>query len=567
MTAASLPISAAISSLPIDTPATTTTATIRTTTTTNDGATTRERLSLGYFEGRTIFRNALHPSAEQLTQGFVTLEELVPPDCQRILATTFCAPKAFEWLDQTILGGPYGKYARPSHVLLIHHADDDESVQPALMMKQIKVRRKKQENWYKLAYRPHTGGCMHPKVLLFRTTQGLRVVVSGNNFYQYQWENDRDCMWVQDFFASANTNSKSKSKSKSSDAWRNKEENHGMPLRSFLTDLCQAAVGDQAFIKEHLEKLFANIDLSQSKASLVYSFPRCSSSSSSSRSVKLQQQKDTTGDRGGWKQLTQVVQDCLLDEYDTENDYNSPNTPDRASAGTTRDKKKKDHYILYAMSGSIGDLDPTLLKSMKNAMSGKDTFFDDFPTMNDKKGMAQEWAKLSGIQCLLPSLETSQKMDPTWNGRLMSQSHWRSIPRLAQQSLFSDAIPNPNFERTQQRPKYPFSHAKVLYCKYSKSTTIRNNKPSVLYVGSHNFSKAAWGLANRMPANVEVGVVLSTKDPILQQEWESRLPYRLSSSFSTDGNTSSSNYRPLLSGDWKGLSEKPNQMTGRGGDS
>ncbi|CAJ1949031.1 unnamed protein product [Cylindrotheca closterium] len=494
---------------------------------------TRERLPFGYFDGRTIFRNSLHPS-EVVKDGFVTLAELVPPDCTRILATSFCAPQAFEWLDQTILGGPYGKYARPSHVLLVHHGEEEQM----MMMKEIKVRRKKQENWYRLAYQPHTRGCMHPKVILFRCSQGgLRLVVSGNNFYQYQWENDRDCLWVQDFKEVTMTNDHCCYHHHGT----KQEESHKMPLRSFLTDLCQGG-SHQRFIKEHLEALFCNIDLEQSNASLVYSFPRL---------------KNDAGERGGWKLLTEVVQDCLLDDYDTENDWNSPNTPEYHPS-TSDTEKRKDRYVLYAMSGSIGNLDPTLLKCMKNAMTGKDTFFDDFPAMNDKKGMAQEWAKLAGIQCLLPSLETARKMDPTWNGRLMTKSHWNSIPRIAQQQLFADAIPNPNFERTETRPKHPFAHAKVLYCKYNKSTAMPQlSKPSILYVGSHNFSRAAWGHADRMPGNVEVGVVLSTCDPILEKEWESRLPYLL---LPGSNNNKSDYYRPLLAGDWKEIPDTPNQM-------
>ena len=45
---------------------------------------------------------------------------------------------------------------------------------------------------------------------------------------------------------------------------------------------------------------------------------------------------------------------------------------------------------------------------------------------------------------------------------------------------------------------------------------------AVVYVGSHNFSKNAWGTPGKAPGNVELGVVLGTRCPKLAREWQAR---------------------------------------------
>ena len=54
-----------------------------------------------------------------------------------------------------------------------------------------------------------------------------------------------------------------------------------------------------------------------------------------------------------------------------------------------------------------------------------------------------------------------------------------------------------------------------------------NNDYTAVYVGSHNFSKTAWGLGQSAPSNVEFGVVLLTTRQEQATEWKSRLPYQL----------------------------------------
>lgn len=99
--------------------------------------------------------------------------------------------------------------------------------------------------------------------------------------------------------------------------------------------------------------------------------------------------------------------------------------------------------------------------------------------------------------------------------------HWKRIPETARRLVFFDALPNASngFGLPLFRG-HALSHAKVLFAQAAGDLGI-------LYVGSHNFSKTAWGLKGASPQNVEVGVVLATQSMTVKQEWISRLPYRL----------------------------------------
>ena len=95
-------------------------------------------------------------------------------------------------------------------------------------------------------------------------------------------------------------------------------------------------------------------------------------------------------------------------------------------------------------------------------------------------------------------------------------------------NIFCDAVPNPPLGLLHQNC-HALSHAKVLI-------EIADDI-SILYVGSHNFSKAAWGLHSTSPKNVEVGVVLATKSVQVREEWVSRLPYYLPDRSATSPDT------------------------------
>jgi hypothetical protein len=78
---------------------------------------------------------------------------------------------------------------------------------------------------------------------------------------------------------------------------------------------------------------------------------------------------------------------------------------------------------------------------------------------------------------------------------------------------------------------HSFAHGKVIY-----ATTMADDDTNAgagsddytaVYVGSHNFSKKAWGLRHGMPGNVEFGIVLLTTSVGVSDEWKARIPYQL----------------------------------------
>ena len=456
-------------------------------------------LDLGYFTGETIYQNPIY-KRETLENGHVSLANLIPPNCSSALITTFNENPPhndLHWVDclfsesvkeLLIIRPPPGKADLP----LI----GDAVLQPMFPFQRDRHRHKKRSGWCFLYCKPHTRGLLHAKVFLFRSPDGLRIVVGGNNFTRYQMEQNRNCFWVQDFLVHQEEEGPVSNHNNSEFGYRFHDFLDGMSkCRQFL---------HEQWVQNLLKAVFQDICLSESKARLVYSFPRVQGS---------QEQK------GGWKQLADTIEDLLLEGYDTTDDESHQFSYRRISTAF------QCRPVLYTMSGSIGDVTPEFLQQMMDAFSGKTTSYPDEVTWND----------IHGIRCLLPSSNSSLVGSPV-AGRLLSYNYWNSIPEDARRQSFWEGAPNPTRER---RLFHPFPHCKFLYKAASQGKT------ALLYVGSHNFSTAAWGIGGTMPRNTELGVVLATTNPSLQKQWEDRLPCHLPSLDAVP----STIFVPALSGD------------------
>jgi hypothetical protein len=259
----------------------------------------------------------------------------------------------------------------------------------------------------------------------------------------------------------------------------------GNRLQSFLNDLMQCHDFDHQLLAQSMIKaMFDKIEFATASVRLVVSFPRPSSSDA---------------DWGGWRQLADAV-DQLLREIDNGSD-------DGSDEGSEENSNKEGPTAVHAMAGSFGDLQPDFVLQMLQAVHGK--------SENISKDTG--WDAIEGIRCLWPSRDTARSMNPdplANNMRAMTEKHWNTIPQKARERIFFDALPNP---KETQLEFYPISHAKVLYA----------GGRGIIYVGSHNFSKAAWGLRNFSPKNVEIGVVLGSASCSTRQQWRERLPYLL----------------------------------------
>lgn len=540
---------------------------------------TRERLPFGYFHcGQQIYRNKLNDQ-ELLQDGFVALHQLVLPHCRSALMTTFDSgvmmKASINLASEVCPDVP--------KVLLVGHGDflgmPFCGVRLPCATINSKAPYKQKREWHWMACRPFGRSelLMHAKILLFRSDNGLRIVVSGNNLTEKQWTEDRDCLWIQDVPASVAVQRNLNPSGSSLEPPMTR-------LRCFLIDLLKSSVAfhdvgsfmDEellSFVNSRVADLLDSLDdhaVNSKNIRFVYSFPRSSLS------------------RGGWQQLCQAVWELRQVEIKRQSSLHSTRSQDddlwydtddgdgdEVDFGVRTVKKIK----LFAMSGSFGDLKPDFLLQMRMAMSGyKSVSNDAFSGLEGKKPTLSldadmPWSSIDNTFCLWPSSETVLKMNPIailGRCRPVSRKHWGSIPDQARKRIFFDAIPNPDGPSLQSSTEsqeaagvgrnlapnllglrlrsgplsayHTFSHGKAIFAttmsnaakegKLPLSNTDRANANSPyasVYVGSHNFSKKAWGMRDSRPGNVEFGVVLLTTDCTLAGSWRSRLPYVLPS--------------------------------------
>jgi hypothetical protein len=170
----------------------------------------------------TICRNKLN-NQERLEDGFVTLSNLVLPKCQSVICTTFTHNDETVRFLRDHFGSKTGT-TLPSQVLLLGHGDyqgssfcgipfsgpppDDDPSSTTKSNTNTKItpsslptsNNDNNSEWFWMACRPFGNDhhLMHAKLLLFRSQEGLRIVVSGNNLTEHQWTEDRDCLWILD---------------------------------------------------------------------------------------------------------------------------------------------------------------------------------------------------------------------------------------------------------------------------------------------------------------------------------------------------------------------------------
>lgn len=515
----------------------------------------------GTFTGRTFHRNSLNP-LETLELGHVTLHHLIPHPTTHCFATTFKAANA-SWLEhifgkrvdrfllvkndkrdvkhgQVKVGRgvlepiaierdeiPSRKYQRmtaqsvtmslakaesavgkgvkmeqngdgnipevnidPSNTFAMKNDMDSDSSDDEV---EVLGTKRTIPNWHRIAARPATGGSLHSKILLFRTARGLRVVVTGSNLCP-QWRADRDCLWVQDFDV------------RRSAAFRSPPhfERH---MRSFVHDVskCQSSK-DDTYVQDFNSHLFDGIDFSTANAELVYSFPRSKN------------EDDFDKLAGGYPMLSKCVE-----RLRSKDEYAQPDTDDEDECYSDP-KDSSDKYsglnVIYATAGSFGNVSPIFLRQMYHVMSS-----GNVPHVNSKE---PSWEEVpSAMKCLWPSTVTAQSMLPSGvinSLRNIPMRYWETIPPEARRRIFHDASPNTPSSGFGifERQCHPVVHGKIMYA----TPRIANGRglPSIVYVGSHNFSRAAWGEGIKGPRNIELGVVLATNERATKMEWEQRFP-------------------------------------------
>jgi hypothetical protein len=117
------------------------------------------QLPFGSFSGETIYRNRLHRN-ELLQDGHVSLSNLVLPGSTSALCTTFVGPDP-HWLERV--------FDSVDNLLVVRHdAREQGRVIGDAELSPIPTSNEKRQGWFWIAAKPHTGGYLHAKLLLFR---------------------------------------------------------------------------------------------------------------------------------------------------------------------------------------------------------------------------------------------------------------------------------------------------------------------------------------------------------------------------------------------------------------
>ena len=459
-------------------------------------------LPMGTFQGLKIYRNSFNES-ESFDKDHVTVENLIPDDCSRALVSTFDWPDDKSFVEDVFdadhlniqdlifvrddkLQNNEGR-ARVGAAVVdpINNITSSASLYYLAGQRHISDNStsNNKRNWHYITCAPHTGGVLHGKLFLLRTPVGLRVVVSGNNFYREQWESHRDILFVQDF----PTHVLQLTDPKTGKHYSGQFEDR---LREYLsrTTKCECPV-QQANIKRRIEALFESINFSSAKARFVYSFP------------------SSLDERGGWKQLANTVRELRdeLEGTDEESDSDESMCERDTHSNTGR---RSILPIMYATSGSIGHLKPDFCLQQYRCMLGDDRGAPKTTEWNEL--LSRSDPQIGILRILWPSHEVKALALGLVND---SRPWFSSIPDNIKQKCFYDPPPGASYGRT---------HGKVYYT----SIPIENgsSRTSVLYVGSHNVSEAAWGKRGNQMSNVEIGVVLVTNSPEIDEQWRNSLP-------------------------------------------
>jgi hypothetical protein len=349
---------------------------------------------------------------------------------------------------------------------------------------------------------------LHSKFVIFRTQHGARIVISGNNLMR-QWATDRDCLWVQDFLVRA-------AGAKCADAAEavgGDGGGFGERLARFVTALgaCKDQDDHQQEMHERIASVLDGIDFSPAKAFLVESLPLPATLATRS-GAPLQ----------GWQRLAEAMRearsaaglDCGGSAICEDRRIRSA-----CKAGTCAADNR-----VYFMAGSFGDCQADFLQQMVGAMHGRDA----------RIARPLCWSEVAAARCLWPSRGTAKEMNPLGvmaSLRAIPMEVWQTIPPDAKNRLFFDARPREHWlqpiDAICQRRSKPIAHAKVIFSRFEHAAA--GAEGASIYVGSHNFSEAAWGIRGNAPKNVELGVVLCTSDSTTARVWEERLPALLPS--------------------------------------
>ena len=477
-----------------------------------------------WFDGRDYYLNRV-VYEEAGDSGRMSLAELATPGVTSCFLTSLMQDDD-EWLLRN--------FGHVPEVVVVASAPRDEKGSAVGEATLIEACFPSRPSWKRVLVRPKSG-IMHAKLYLLRLCDRLRVVISSSNL-GHQWDLVRESFWVQDFPLTEGA-----TPTKEGAAFAAK-------LRAFCAHVTAPHEDAAGFAP-----LLDGVDFGGVNARLVESVPGRAWKSAFGPS--------------GYRGLATTLQETLA----------AAPWPKAGPAAT-----------ILSYSGSIGDFggangdSPVFLRGMELALTETRLGFDPSTVKT------ATWDEVQALRILFPTnltaLSTSLQMLTVTRG--MTPAKLGAVPAEARARLLFDARPTgfrglalgatpawfneparlsddhlELFLDKSWRP--PLAHAKVILrtvqavtdgasaqqepapvgSSSSSSSSSSggggggggggsdDDAPAAsaataawVYVGSHNLSRAAWGVKAQQPNNIELGVLLSTPSLARAAEWHRRLP-------------------------------------------
>ena len=449
-----------------------------------------------WFDGRDFYLNRV-AYEEDIHDGRLPIAEIVEQSCVSACFLSSLFQNDDDWFERN-----FGSIAQLA--VVVSHEQRHEA---GTLLKERYYRRHPQ--WKRLSVRPSSGGLQHSKLMLLRMSNRLRVVVASANLGP-QWDIVRETVWIQDFPLKQG----------------GAASPFGDDLRTFCTDLVEPHA-------DVFESLLDGVDFTSAEATLVASVP--------GRDSLWIQKVGLTG----YRLLNRALKSHL------------------ASAPWPM---SEDDAPVIISTGSLGDLKPSFLKAMEQTLVPEDGMDPSDVTAVNCGG----WETTTKLRILFPTNATAlaSSLQRPVTCRAMLKKTFADVPHADRERLFFDAQPCSFIGRKEggvpswghqvlshgdegrqlkleldedRRWRPPLAHAKVIFRGVSADASCEGGgggggasasaiPPTTTtaawaYVGSHNFSKAAWGQLRRQPHNIELGVLLSTTSLTRAAMWRERLPY------------------------------------------
>ena len=430
----------------------------------------------------------------------ISWKDIFPVDAKHALFTSLFPERSYEWLRE--------KCPNLKNVLLIA----DICPAPKKNIDRKVNFSAHSGNW--MVLKGNRGsGLVHCSLMLFRTPTYLRFVCGGTNL-EGQFEIDRDSLYVQDFPIVPRWNSSEKSNSKEQNRVRtqNKSNTFCEQLTNFLDYLPYANTkpDDRQVIDRHCVDILKNVDFTKATGRLVTCMP-----------------SNKNNNKGGWKELRKGIRE--LSDVELTNGridfatghFGAIQTDflSQMSQCFRNIKEPADNIKITTGAGNTTNNNNNGHCKCKQKNCNCDDSFNNSDNVTNLHSIGTVFMYHSSRKTILAPLTNSFAVMRTTAPATIA----RGTKDILLNNYFHDAIPKFRRENENSSVLVPILHGKCILAVHP------NKDCATIFVGSQNFSKAAWGYGNQQPTNVEIGVVMCVKGIEEVKDLQARFPVELAS--------------------------------------